>query len=846
MSVNWESRWPACRAFPQNFGGLMVGSDVEMEQLLVERAHLRSLVDTLPDLVWLKDPDGVYLACNERFEKFYGVSREKILGRTDFHFTDAAQAESFREHDLAAIEAGIPTMNEEWITFASDGHLELLETIKTPMFSQSGTLLGVLGIGRDITQRQESAQRLQRTIDTVEALIVELDQQARVTLVSQRTKTLLNIAGDSGLGQNWFSLSSPGEHAEPLLQRFLAFMGDPESDCMELETFNTDLSGSTRTISWVFRRMKDASGVARCLCSGIDITHRREKEEQSRLASIVFQQALEAIMVCGPDQRIISVNPSFCRITGYEESDILGRTPRFLSSKQRGPSEFDKMWDIIRGYGQWQGTFWNRHHNGQEFLAQMNISAVRDDDGSVNQYVAVFTDVTQLRNQNDRLRELAHFDSLTGLPNRTLLNDRLEQALAKIRRDKTSLAVCFIDLDDFKPVNDTFGHKVGDELLTAVAQRLRSVPRETDTVARLGGDEFIVILNDVGNQSSCHEAVGRLLNVLEAPIVCSGHELRVHASIGVTICSVDAPDAGTLLRQADQAMYQAKLMGRNQIQFFNSVEESEFANHLFRVQKFRTALEVGEVELFYQPKVLAGRETVVGMEALLRWREPKLGLLTAGSFLPELKDSSLAIDLDTWVLRNALTQASEWRRSGHKIEVSVNIGAQSLQDPQFLDRLSEALDAHPSVPSSSLVLEVVESAALGDLETMQSVFRRCQKTGVRIALDDFGTGYSSLTYFRQLPVDEIKLDRSFVMEVARSSEDLAIVTSVIGLAKAFGRTVVAEGVENQTIAQTLLSLGCDVLQGYGIARPMHASRVLPWLASRLNKPHSQRMVACAL
>ena len=466
----------------------------------------------------------------------------------------------------------------------------------------------------------------------------------------------------------------------------------------------------------------------------------------------------------------------------------------------------------------------------------MNISVVRDELGRISHYVSVFTDVTLVRSQNERLRKLAHYDSLTGLPNRALLQDRLEQSLARSRRDKTNLAVCFIDLDNFKPVNDSFGHNVGDALLVAVAQRLRSVPREVDTVARYGGDEFVVVLNEVGSQRSCQRVAERILDALAKPIIVAGHELRVHASIGVTICPADGADVATLLRHADQAMYRAKLLGRNQIQFFDSAAESKFAGCMGRADSFRKALHGDELELFYQPKVALCSGEVVGFEALLRWRHPTRGLLTAGEFLPDLVDSSVAVELDQWVLDSALRQANQWHRDGVKVGVSVNIGAPSLQHPNFVSNLKHALRSYSDLPPSALLLEVVESATLGNIAKVRRVFDQCRCIGVRIALDDFGTGYSSLTYFRQLPIDEVKIDRSFVTELNRNDHDLAIVTNVTRLAKAFGRDVVAEGVESRATADALKEIGCEIAQGYGIVRPMAACEVIPWMRAHASTP----------
>ena len=340
----------------------MVDTLSSLARLELESAHLRSLIDTLPDLVWLKDPDGVYLACNERFEQFYGAPRDRIVGATDYDFTDPEQATFFRAHDLAAVAAGSPTMNEEWITYASDGHQELLETIKTPMFDETGTLIGVLGIGRNITQRHEAAKRLQNTIDTVEALIVQLDAHGRVTLINQRAKTLLAANGLDAIGQDWFAMSAPRDEAEHYRQQVLHFMQNSASEVEESEIPLLTEALQVRTISWVFRKLQNASGqLIGCLCAGIDITRRREEREQAQLATLVFQQAQEAIMVCGPDERIIQVNPAFTAITGYTSAEVIGKTPRCLASGRHTSEEYAEMWKTLADSGNWKGELWNQH-----------------------------------------------------------------------------------------------------------------------------------------------------------------------------------------------------------------------------------------------------------------------------------------------------------------------------------------------------------------------------------------------------------------------------------------------------------------------------------------------------
>ena len=555
-------------------------------RLLESQARQHTLVRAIPDLVWLKDADGVYLSCNPRFERFFGALEKDIVGKTDYDFVGRELADYFRENDKRAMEKGGPSVNEEWITFADDGHRELLETTKTPMFDAHGRLIGVLGIGHDITERSEHA---------------------------------------------------------------------------------------------------------------------------------------------------------------------------------------------------------------------------------------------------NQLKHLAHYDLLTTLPNRVLLADRLRQAMAQAVRRKQLLAVAYLDLDGFKVINDRYGHDSGDKVLIALANRMKLTLRDADTLARLGGDEFVAVFLDLSDVVSCMPMLDRLLAAAAEPLHIDDLELQISASLGVTFYpQTEEVDADQLLRQADQAMYQAKLAGKNRHHVFDAEQDRSARGRHEGVERIRRALDRKELVLHYQPKVNMRSGEVIGAEALIRWQHPERGLLSPAEFLPVIEDHPLAVDVGEWVIDAALSQCEAWRKRGLDLSVSVNVGARQLQQADFVDRLRGILAAHPSIGAWHLELEILETSALEDVARMAEVIESCRELGVSFSLDDFGTGYSSLTYLKRLSVSQIKIDQSFVRDMLDNPDDLAILSGILGLATAFRRQVIAEGVETVEQGTMLLQLGCELAQGYGIARPMPGDDLPGW------------------
>lgn len=561
-----------------------------------------------------------------------------------------------------------------------------------------------------------------------------------------------------------------------------------------------------------------------------DISEQLIAEERQKLAASVFDNAHEGIMITDAEARIVEVNGTFSDLTGYARDEALGRKASLLKSGHHPAAFYQTMWETIRERGYWRGEVWNRKKSGEIFVEQLTISTVRNRAGDISNFVGVFSDITLLKEHQQRLERLAHFDALTQLPNRMLLGDRMQLAMAQAERNGKMLAVCYLDLDGFKPVNDRYGHAIGDRLLIDVAQRLKLCIRAGDTVSRLGGDEFVLLFSDLDDVHECDRAIVRVIGQLTAPFRIGEHDISISASIGVTLYPQDGADSDTLLRHADQAMYAAKQAGRNRYQLFDPENDRRARDHRERASRIRQALDKREFVLFYQPKVDMRQGRVVGAEALIRWQHPELGLLQPADFLPTIEGSELSITLGDWVLAQALDQLAAWHRQGLPLSVSVNIAGNHLLSPGFAARLEVLLADHPEVPPACLELEVLETAALEDIASVARLFAQCRCYGVKFSLDDFGTGYSSLTYFRRLPADVLKIDQSFVRDMLDDPDDLAIVEGVIGLTQAFQRKVIAEGVETAEHGMVLLQLGCDMAQGYGIARPMPAADFPAWVS----------------
>lgn len=558
----------------------------------------------------------------------------------------------------------------------------------------------------------------------------------------------------------------------------------------------------------------------------------RANMELEQLAT-VFTHANEGISITDPDGTTIQVNDALCAMSGYSREELIGSNPRLLRSGRHPRGFYRHLWQRLLDVGHWSGEVWHRKKNGELFATNLTISRVRDRRGKVLHYVALATDITDQMHHQEQLERIAHYDVVTQLPNRILLARELKQAMARSRRRDSRIAIAYLDLDGFKAINDQYGHDVGDRLLAKVARNMKETLRSEDTLARLGGDEFVAVLSSVDTDTALHTALRRMLHSAAMPVDLESHSLHVSASLGVTLYPQNDPqDADQLLRQADQAMYQAKLSGKNRYMLFDTKHHEAIVGHHERIARIEKALENEEFVLYYQPKVNMRTGRIMGLEALVRWQHPERGLLRPAEFLTVIQNHPLSTALDAWVLGEALMQTHRWQADGgHALCVSINLSAMTLQQGQFFDILKSRLAQWPAGAGELLEIEILESSALDDIGSVIGLIRQCRELGVRFALDDFGVGYSSLTYLKRLPANTLKIDQSFVRDMLSDADDMAILRGILSLAQVFDREVIAEGVETIAHGECLLDLGCDAAQGYGIARPMPAARVIPWIES---------------
>ena len=699
-----------------------------------------------------------------------------------------------------------------------------------------GSLVALQSLSRQFAQAlrrldaQEEAKRLQQNLsglfNTLRDFLFVTDLQGKILHHNAAVSKILGYAPGELIGKPIVTVHPPETH-EFALQVVSDMVAGKRNTCPLpiLRTDGRQIMVETRVEMGYWNGEPAIFGMSQ------DISERLLAEERQRLATSVFDNAHEGIMITNAQGIIIEINSTFCELTGYSREEAVGHTADLLKSGHHDTDFYKTMWATIRSVGYWRGEVWNRKKSGEIFVELLTISSVRNPSDEITHFVAIFSDITQIKQHQQHLEHLAHFDALTQLPNRILLADRLQLSMAQTEREQKMLAVCYLDLDGFKPVNDQYGHAAGDRMLIEVAQRLRQCVRAGDTVSRLGGDEFVLLFAGVGDIHECDHAVSRVLTALAAPFAISGNSIVISASIGVTLFPVDGSDADALLRHADQAMYTAKQAGRNRFHLFDPESDRRARARRDEISRIRQGLSEHEFVLHYQPKVNMREGRVLGAEALIRWQHPEKGLLAPAQFLPAIEGSEVDILVGEWVLEAGLTQLEQWQAAGLEMVLSVNISGTHLQSPTFVENLGKLLAAHPLIAPESLELEILETAALDDMAMAAEIFVACRSLGVSFALDDFGTGYSSLTYFRRLPAETLKIDQSFVRDMLDDPDDMAIVEGVIGLTKAFGRTVIAEGVETPEHGMILLQLGCDQAQGYGIARPMPGADFPAWSKS---------------
>lgn len=590
--------------------------------------------------------------------------------------------------------------------------------------------------------------------------------------------------------------------------------------------------GEIRWQRWTNRALIDEQGnITEYQSIGEDITEKKQVEEKLLLAREVFENSDELIAITDLRADIIDVNPAFARLTGYSRDEIIGKNMRLLRFECHDQQFYEHHSRELREVGRWQGEIRGRHKNGGTFSSLMTINAVKNPDGKPTHFVNISTDITRLKDVEEQLRRLVFFDPLTGLPNRELLHDRLQQAVHEAARAGELVAVLFLDLDNFKDINDTLGHPAGDLMLSAVAQRLGDRTRHSDTVARMGGDEFILVLRNTA-ANTISSLAETTLETLARPFVLAGQEVFLTASIGVALYPLDGRNPDELIKKADTAMYHAKSHGKNHCQFFSAEMNLRALERLALQTDLRRALERNEFIVHYQPKIRLDTGEVSGVEALVRWQHPERGLVPPASFIPLAEETGLIVPIGEKVLEVACAQVKSWQAAGiSPLPVAVNLSAVQLRKKGLLSTMERILTETGLAPDL-LELEITESAIMQDTEKAIALLRVLQGMGIQVTMDDFGTGYSSLSYLKRFPIGSLKIDRCFINEVLTSADDAEIIRAIIAMAHRLRLKVVAEGVETAEQLAFLRREGCDEVQGYYFARPMPAAEFAVWFRAR--------------
>ncbi|KJS79251.1 MAG: diguanylate cyclase [Pseudomonas sp. BICA1-14] len=712
-------------------------------------------------------------------------------------------------------------------------------------------------LASEVEQRRHAEQQLRSAYDGLEQRVVERTAElAQLAEELGESEARLNLALDaSGLGLwDWdlqnnhvhhsrlevvFGIGRQHRHDEdgsPLpdihpkdLDGVRAILiahlkGESEQFAVEYRALRADGSEI-----WLEDRgrviQRDAAGRAlRMIGTRRDISELRRQAEQQRLAATVFEAASEGMVIMNDHYRVLAVNDACCALSGYSREELLGHSVARIAGSPESQRQYQTMREALELHGHWQGELIETRKSGEVYPQWVQLREVRDANDSVTHVVAFISDLSVRRKIEERLRYLTHYDDLTGLANRGLLKERLHEACQRVRRNGRNMAVLYIDLDRFKLLNESLGHEAADALLREMSRRITQTLADADTIARLSGDEFVVLFDAYGSLSSLAHLGSRLLQRIRKPLIIDEQELVISASIGVSLMPDNSRDAEVLLRQANMAMQQAKHLGGNTLQFFTDRPQASSMQYLQLENQLRKALEVGQLEVFYQPRLSLADDALEAAEALVRWRHPQRGLVAPAHFIPLAEETGLIIPLGEFVLREACRQARQWQQDGlAEIRVSVNLSVKQLRQGNFVSLVRQVLE-ETGLPATMLELELTESQLLDDIDNAISISEQLRALGVRLAIDDFGTGFSSLSYLKRFPVDYVKIDRSFISELEHSSQDAAITRAIIAMVHSLERKVVAEGVETQAQMDFLKANQCDEIQGYLLSPPVPAEQ----------------------
>jgi diguanylate cyclase (GGDEF)-like protein/PAS domain S-box-containing protein len=811
-----------------------------LEQASITIDQLNALVNASDDMMAYIDTDLCYVKVNAAYADFHnkpiefftGIKVKDVVGKKNFPqiytlIQRAFEGESFKINGTYSLE---------------NNQIRHEESIFKPVYDDHGMVIACIAVIKDISEEKERFLEIEASLYEQHELfkmvnnenpdiVLIRDYEGRFLFVNKALANLYATTPEKMLGKTDEAFNPNKDQRDFYLENIREIMDRFET--VEVCETSTDVkTGEIRHYQSIKKPIRDKHGNLCILVIAHDITDVRNHELQLQQFAAVTKHSREGVMIVDPNENIVAINESFTTITGYSASDVIGKKPSILKSGEHDKSFYDNMWKSLETKDRWSGEIWNKNKNNTTYPEWLTISVIRDKNGAIINYVGIFSDLSEEKASEEKISYLALHDTLTGLNNRYQFENRLEHALLSRQHNNHMIALLFLDLDNFKDINDNYGHETGDRVLQTVAKQLRSLIRKEDTLARFGGDEFVILSEHLHESNDASSIAQNILNKFMQPITVEEQIFHLSFSIGIALYPSDGIDKSTLLKAADVAMYKAKANGKNCFSFYDASLTDSLKARLQIEYDLRVALEEQQFELFYQPQINLSEGKIIGLESLIRWNHPEKGLLYPETFIDIAEQTRMIIPLGEWILTTACTQAQQWYEEGiFDGMISINISALQLEYSELPRTILNALETSKLSPSQ-LEIEITESVIMKNPERWVKLFKGLKEKGVRFAIDDFGTGYSSLSYLRQLPLDVLKIDKSFIDDLPQSIDACTIADTIISLASRLGLHTIAEGVDTREKASYLINAGCTIVQGFLYDKPLDVASTRERLSNK--------------
>lgn len=787
----------------------------------------RIILDALEQNIFIKDLNHLFLFVNKSCADLMGAKESEIVAKSDFDFFPKEIAQKYRDDDISILESKKTIDVEENIV--SNGQTRVIRTIKKPLYID-GEVVAILGIFWDITKDKEQElyfKKLQSGLMQAQALAHighwELDLTSNALFWSDEVYRIFGLEPQEfNATYEAFLKHVHPEDVDMVNNIYMSSLEEKRGYHVEHRIVRKD--GEIRFVEERCEHEFDKDGnPLKSIGTVHDITRRKNAENELILASAVFEKMSDGVLITDAKQQIVAINSAYSEISGYSIEEIRGKTPNTFSSGWHDKVFYQNMWSDLNQKGQWSGEITDRRKNGELYTAELSIIALHNKDGKLTNYISIVNDISEKKKNESLIHNLAYFDALTNLPNRVLFQERVLNKIPSLHRNTKKMALFFIDMDNFKNINDAFGHFTGDKFLIEVAKSIKETLREEDTLARLGGDEFTVILGDAESVLDIAVVAEKIIDRFKLPVIVDGREFYTGASIGISIYPDDGTTYEELVKAADTAMYQVKGSGKNSYQFYTQSMNEKITERSLIENDLRSAINKNELFLEYQPKVNLETKKVYGMEALVRWNHPDVGLIRPDKFIGISEETGQISQIGLWVARQAISDAKALYDEGKRLVVSINVSSKQLNDDSFIDDIC-AITEDIGLDKSYIELEITESHIMKNVDKALSILNALNAKGFKLSIDDFGTGYSSLSYLKKLPAKTIKIDRSFVLDIDKDEDDRSIVAAIIAMARSLGKDVIAEGSETQGHIDALKLLHCNQIQGYYFSKPLRIEK----------------------